>query len=98
LRQKTQAENQKQKIFDQLKISRQTLLFLQFSLFVGAAVYSAPQEWQRNKLLFANALLFFACYDVAHVFFSTCTAWSYVENSGVDVAAGTDCVFLHKKL
>jgi hypothetical protein len=66
-----QAELPKQKIFDQLIISKQVLFFCGFSLYVGGAVCRVPQEWLRSILFFGFALFFNACCGVGRKFSAT---------------------------
>jgi hypothetical protein len=53
------------------------------SLYVGVAVYRAPQEWLRSILLSGFALFFCVCCGVAAEFFSTRDTWLHVETAVV---------------
>jgi hypothetical protein len=72
-------------------------LFCGFSLYVGAAVYRVPQEWQRGILLFGFALFFNACCGVAHAIFTTRPTWLHVETTAMWMWKHVSTTFfLHK--
>jgi hypothetical protein len=66
LRQIIQAELPKQKfLINRIKADK-FCFFSGFSLYVGAAIYRAPQDCNWARLLFLFGLFFFVCCGVAH--------------------------------
>jgi hypothetical protein len=64
-----------------------------FSLYVGVAVFSAPQDWVRGGLLFSVAMRLCVCFGVQCVFLSTRDTCFYVEIAAVWMWRHAEFVF-----